>query len=99
MPLSLFLLALSHFINDDNKNGVVVIGLVFAAMLEPAFQGFLMVQDTGPGFAAAFVTAHILAINLTQLFLLRRFDFMSMFAFRIFYYLIWHVVWGYVRLI
>jgi hypothetical protein len=41
---------------------------------------------------------HILAINLAGLFLFRRFGFLPMYALRLFYYLIWHILWGYLRL-
>jgi hypothetical protein len=41
---------------------------------------------------------HVLAINICQLHLFKRYDFVSMFAFRLAYYAVWHVVWGHVRL-
>ena len=38
------------------------------------------------------------AINICQLSILRRYDFVSMWTFRLVYYAIWHVVWGELRL-
>jgi hypothetical protein len=37
-------------------------------------------------------------INLVQLTLFRRYDFLTMYAFRLVYYLVWHVAWGHLRL-
>jgi hypothetical protein len=37
-------------------------------------------------------------INLCQLLIFRRYDFISMYTFRIAYYMLWHVLWGYARL-
>ena len=46
----------------------------------------------------AFVTVHVLAINAVGLWLFRRYDFVTMFGFRLMYYLVWHVLWGALRL-
>gem|GEM_PF-6781297 len=35
---------------------------------------------------------------LVQLILLRRYGYLSMIWFRVFYYLLWHVLWGEARL-
>jgi len=69
------------------------------ALLEPAFQA-LSSAATGSGSvgAAIFVAIHVYLINVVQLGLFRRFDFISMLAFRLLYYAIWHVAWGHFRL-
>jgi len=41
---------------------------------------------------------NILLINLFQLSIFKRYDFVSMYSFRLVYYAIWHIVWGVVRL-
>ena len=33
-----------------------------------------------------------------ELLIFKRYDFIAMYAFRLVYYLIWHIVWGYARL-
>ncbi len=45
-----------------------------------------------------FVGPHLFVIGLFQLRLLRRHGFGAMLLFRLVYYLIWHVVWGRIRL-
>ncbi|MCB9291467.1 MAG: hypothetical protein H6560_29470 [Lewinellaceae bacterium] len=44
------------------------------------------------------MSLHIFLINLIQLWLFKRYDFVSMYTFRLVYYLIWHIGWGWVRL-
>jgi hypothetical protein len=36
--------------------------------------------------------------TLVELNMFRRYDFVSMYAFRVVFYLWWHVIWGSVRL-
>jgi len=71
--------------------------LLLTAALEPAFQvvaGF----GAGPLWRDLALALHLFAFGLVQLTLLRRNGFAAMLAFRLVYYLIWHVLWGTVRL-
>lgn len=93
-----------YFLRDRLVNGIegqknIPLLIAAVALLEPFFQFSLMTSVAGFSAITLIVCGHILAINLTQLYLFVRFDFVSMFAFRIFYYLVWHIVWGYVRLL
>jgi hypothetical protein len=67
------------------------------SILEPIYQtiGFVGLY---PMWVVAYVAAHVFLINFLQLSLFRRYDFLSMYGFRLVYYLLWHIVWGYVRL-
>lgn len=47
---------------------------------------------------AAFVAPQLAAVGTAQLVLLRRYGFPAMYAFRLGYYLVWHVGWGHARL-
>ena len=71
--------------------------LVFVSMIEPVLQ---VVWGAGhsPGWANAYVGAHVLIINLLGLYLFARYDFFSMYFFRAAYYLLWHITWGALRL-
>jgi len=46
----------------------------------------------------AYVGLHVFLINLLQLWLFKRYDLISMYSFRLAYYLLWHIGWGHVRL-
>lgn len=63
-----------------------------AALVEPVAQAVL-----GSGLLP-FVVPHVFLIGVVELLLLRRFGYVPMVAFRLLYYLAWHVLWGHARL-
>lgn len=95
VPLTVLLVAVSALLDDTADARVVWPVIVVVAVLEPTFQVFFM--DRPRSWAGAFVWLHLTALNLAQLALFRRYDFASMYAFRLVYYLWWHIVWGVVR--
>jgi hypothetical protein len=97
-PLAILLSILTAPILGLEIDRVVGITLLVVAVLEPIFQTVLSFSNPMPVWAKTYMALHILAINLTGLFLFRRFGFLSMYAMRLFYYLIWHILWGYLRL-
>ena len=64
------------------------------AMLEAVLQ----MATATTAATAVFSGLQLLAFGLVQLFVFRRFGFVSMYAFRLAYYLLWHVAWGAIRL-
>ena len=64
------------------------------ATLEAVFQMATAVTVA----TAIFSGIHLLAFGLVQLYVFRRFGFMSMYTFRIAYYYLWHIAWGAARL-
>ena len=77
----------------DRSFGRRTAGLIAAtAAVEPLFQVFA--ETSNPWFVAP----HVYLIGLVQLALLRRYGYVPMVAFRLAYYLIWHIAWGAVRI-
>ena len=72
------------------------IGIFVVAALEPTFQ--VTSEEEPSSWAAAYTWAHILAFGLLQLYVFRRYDFLSLYSFRLFYYAYWHIAWGVMRL-
>jgi hypothetical protein len=70
-------------------------GLV--ACVEPAFH-LIVGWGDAPRWVLAYVGLHLFAFSLAQLYAFRRYGLLAMYAFRIVYYLHWHVLWGYARL-
>lgn len=56
----------------------------------------MVVGSSGDGLVALelFVAVHVFLITVVELWLLKRYDFATMFAFRLLYYLYWHIGWG-----
>jgi len=106
LPLALLLTIAMPLVPSNLRPVIVPIGLVIVASLEPSYQ--LAAALTGAPVAGApytytsatlaFDSAQVFAINLSQLWLFRRYDFMSMCAMRLVYYAIWHIAWGHARL-
>lgn len=72
--------------------------LVAVALADPIFQTVAGSAGDAPLWVTEYVFLHVFAINLLEVVLFRRFDFVTMYAFRLVYYALWHVVWGYLRL-
>jgi len=99
LPLALLLIVLSSVFRAANRNRIIWFSVVAVALLEPVYQTLWMVSlDRYPVWAVTYDALHVLAINLLQLIIFRRYDFVSMYAFRLVYYLFWHIGWGYLRL-
>ena len=67
-------------------------GIAVVAVLEPTSP--LMFTRDLFSWAAAYTWIHVFAIALLQLYVFRRYDFLSMYWFRLSYYAYWHVAWG-----
>ena len=74
------------------------VALAAALLGEPAFQASAAWSGGMSAPAAGVVGAHLLVFGALQLWLLLRFDLLSMLAMRLVYYLWWHGVWGWLRL-
>lgn len=72
-------------------------GIALAALIEPTLQAVWTSADS-PWWTTAYVSAHVLMINLALLYFFRRFGFLAAYGFRTLYYVVWHMAWGAVRL-
>ena len=95
LPLALLLAVLGPLFKKLNMPGLIWLCILVVSLLEPILQ----VRSEQPfSFAQAYIGLHIFAINFLQLYVFRRYNFVSMYSFRIFYYLYWHILWGALRL-
>jgi hypothetical protein len=106
LPLAALLTATSAFARHGLPERAVWASLFLVSLLEPSFQVLAAMSERPVVGAphpydarvAAFDGLHVWAINIGQLAVFRRYDFVSMWTFRLVYYVIWHVVWGELRL-
>jgi uncharacterized membrane protein YwzB len=96
LPLALLLFALNPLVGRLGREGVVWLGILLTAVLEPTFQ--VVFEGKAFTWGDAYTWVHVFAIAFLQLYVFRRFDFMSMYSFRLFYYGYWHILWGVIRL-
>jgi hypothetical protein len=99
VPLSFFLFFLTPLFKRINYEKSIWLGIFFISLLEPIYQvlvGFspensFWIEGYGNGI-------HVFLFNFLQLSIFKRYDFLTMFLFRMVYYLLWHIIWGYIRL-
>jgi hypothetical protein len=98
LPLAMLLLLLGPIWKEESPNSLVWLCIIVASALEPILQ--VSLSSSGGSFSVAdgFVALHVFAFNAAQLYVFRRYDFVSMYATRLVYYLYWHIIWGALRL-
>ena len=95
-PLFLVFTIADRFIELDESR--ILYFLMLVSVLEPVFQLGLGFSVQVPLWTTVYIGLNIFFINLFQLLSYKRLDFVSMYAFRLTYYLFWHVIWGNLRL-
>lgn len=96
LPVTILLFFLSSIFKNIDIAKVIWASIFISAALEPIYQVFHM--NAYPTWTIIAVWVNLYLFNVTQLIIFKRFDFISMYAFRLIYYLIWHILWGHVRL-
>lgn len=99
LPLSVLLISLTSIFKNVNHKKIIWICIVIVSLLEPIYQTIPMFSSSHyPLWATAIVLINLFVFNLSQLLIFKRYDFISMYSFRLVYYLLWHILWGYMRL-
>lgn len=99
-PLTVLLIVVTAIFKNTNNKRNLLIGILVVALAEPIYQVMQMKSAANPFplWAIAVVGLNLFLFDLTQLLIFKRYDFMAMYAFRLVYYLTWHIAWGYARL-
>ena len=98
LPLTLLLMIMTFLFKDLTFEQLIWPCILLVALLEPIFQTSFSLSKTYPWTAVIFIALHNFLFNFIQLALFKRYDFVTMYSFRLVYYLIWHIVWGVMRL-
>lgn len=96
-PLALLLGLLGRLRDRLGPGRTVWIAIVVASSIEPVFQ-VVLAGGESPTWAVGYVGVHLAAFGLVGLYLFKRYDFLTLYLFRIVYYLHWHILWGVARL-
>lgn len=96
--LVVLLFVLGRLFTDTRREGLVWMCAVLAAIPEPVFQVASAARERPFELLDGYVGLHVFAFNLVELYLFRRYDFVSMLSFRLVYYFYWHIGWGTLRL-
>lgn len=98
LPLTLLLFAVTLMFEKLTLGVVIWPVILLVAFLEPVYQTLFGSSTGYSTWSVGFIALHIFLINVCQLLIFKRYDFVSMYTFRLVYYLFWHVIWGYMRL-
>lgn len=98
LPLTLTLIILTPLSKKKSSKKIIWIGIFVASLFEPIFQTLPLISGQFPLWFASFEFLRIFLFVLSQLTFFKRYDFVTMYWFRIVYYIFWHIVWGYLRL-
>ena len=96
LPFALLLVLSTAIFKNVAFQKHLWISIVIVALLEPSYQTINMASS--PTWAVAIIFINLFLFNLTQLIVFKKYDFITMYFFRLLYYMIWHVIWGYFRL-
>jgi hypothetical protein len=98
MPLTLISILLSAVFRNSASGKIIWIAILIASLSDPVFQVFDAVANHYPPWAVLVTAIHVFAVNFLMLAIFKRYDFVSLLSFRLVYYVIWHIVWGTIRL-
>lgn len=96
LPLTIVLLLLTSVFKTSDLNKTIWISIIVVALLEPAYQVIYMTSQ--PTWSMMVVWVNLLLFNLLQLFIFKKYGFITMYLSRLIYYLFWHIAWGHFRL-
>jgi hypothetical protein len=98
LPLALLLPVASAIFKDLTFEQIIWPCILIVALLEPILQTSFSLSSSYPRTAVIFIALHNFLFNFIQLALFKQYDFVTMYSFRLVYYLFWHIIWGVIRL-
>ncbi len=96
LPLSLLIFTSTFLLQNISTEKIIWFCFLITATLEPTYQ--VVYMNASPEWTVIIVWLNLFLFNLAQLFVFKKYDFISMYLVRLFYYLIWHILWGQIRL-
>jgi hypothetical protein len=98
VPLAVLLAIARPLLDRFGRDRLLWSVIVVVALIEPVFHVVMGSGGGAPSGLDLFVGVHVFLFTLVELNFFRRYDFVTMYAYRIVYYLLWHIVWGALRL-
>jgi hypothetical protein len=96
LPLFLLLSVITFLSRTLSFDAIFWPCILIVSLLEPVFQARF--EGDRPLWLIAYLVIHLFVFNVIQLGLFKRYDFVTMYSFRLTYYALWHVLWGQLRI-
>lgn len=98
IPLAALLLLTGIFFRSSGSRIQLYLCIFLVCLIEPLYQLDFSYSESDGYLFQVLLIIHLLMFNLVQMYIFKRFDFISMYLFRILFYLQWHIIWGELRL-
>lgn len=99
VPLTILMGILVKALKNVDREKIIFACILIVSILEPVYQ-YLLVPSIGkPLWLDIFDGGRLFLFSYVQLNIFKRYDFISMYSFRLVYYLLWHILWGSIRLL
>lgn len=99
LPFAFCFFLLSHLFTKAKKQTILVICIGVTSLAETIFQmSDPLEAGDSPLLLFIIETLLLTATDIYALWNFKKYGFITLYLFRIFYYLTWHIVWGMVRL-
>jgi hypothetical protein len=96
LPLALLLLLFTSLFKNANRERIILACIFIIAIIEPVYQ--IRFIGGQPLWIVASEIIRLFLFSFVQLNIFKRYDFVSMYSFRLVYYFLWHILWGSIRL-
>lgn len=97
-PFCLMLFVLKRLLANAGTNTVIWSCIFHTSLLESVFQFAFAVARYDFSPVNAYTSVHVFVFGIVQMYFFWRYDFMTMYVFRMAYYLLWHMLWSQMRL-
>ncbi len=98
IPIFLLLLILDLIFKNLNFNMVIWIVILVISLIEPLYQVFWS-PSYFPVWIMIFMVFNLYLFNFSELYIFKHHGFLAMYSMRLMYYMIWHILWGHLRLV
>lgn len=98
VPLTLLLLTSEVVCKSRPFRQRLWVSFLLVSMLEAGFQAVIPEGGSDGFLLTGFVVVQLFFFSLAEFYVFRRFDYVTMYFFRICYYGYWHILWGVLRL-
>lgn len=99
VPLTLLLVVLLRVFKNVDRERILFVCILIVSIIEPVYQYMFIPSIGKPLWLDIFDGTRLFLFSFVQLNILKRYDFISMYSFRLVYYLLWHILWGSIRLL
>ena len=99
VPLTILLGVLVTALKNVDREKILFMCILVVSLIEPVYQYLLTPAIGKPLWLEIFDGTRLFLFSIVQLNILKRYDFISMYSFRLVYYLLWHILWGSIKLL